>query len=38
MKLVRELLFPLVAVLAAFLVGGVFVLLIGDNPIETYGC
>ncbi|HKY21603.1 MAG TPA: ABC transporter permease [Vicinamibacterales bacterium] len=30
------LLFPLVAVAAAFVVGGVFVLLIGDNPIETY--
>ena len=29
-------LFPLIAVAAAFLVGGVFVLLIGDNPIETY--
>ena len=31
-----KLLFPLIAVVAAFLVGGVFVLLIGDNPIETY--
>lgn len=31
-----KLLFPLVAVAAAFVVGGVFVLLIGDNPIETY--
>ena len=31
-----NLLFPLIAVLAAFSVGGVFVLLIGDNPIETY--
>ena len=30
------LLFPLIAVVAAFLVGGVFVLAIGDNPIETY--
>ena len=29
-------LFPIVAVVAAFLVGGVFVLLIGDNPVETY--
>ena len=36
MKLGRELLFPLIAVVAAFLVGGVFVLAIGDNPIETY--
>jgi general nucleoside transport system permease protein len=32
----RTLLFPFIAVLAAFLVGGVFVLAIGDNPIETY--
>ena len=29
-------LFPLVAVAAAFLVGSIFVLLIGDNPVETY--
>src|SRR5918998_3572894 len=37
MKLLRELLFPLVAVAFAFLVGGVVVLLIGDNPLEVYG-
>ena len=36
MKLLRELLFPLIAVLAAFLVGAIVVLLIGDDPIETY--
>lgn len=36
MKHLRELLFPLIAVVAAFLVGGIFVLLIGDSPIETY--
>jgi simple sugar transport system permease protein len=30
------LLFPVIAVIAAFAVGGVFVLAIGDNPIETY--
>ena len=36
MKLLRELFFPVVAVLAAFLVGGLFVLAIGDSPIETY--
>src|SRR5438876_1447490 len=36
MKLFREILFPLVAVLAAFLIGGIFVLVIGDSPIETY--
>lgn len=32
----RELLFPAVAVFCAFLVGGVVVLLIGDDPILTY--
>src|SRR5580765_4799101 len=36
MKLLRELLFPLLAVLAAFVVGGILILIIGDNPIETY--
>jgi simple sugar transport system permease protein len=36
MKLLRELAFPLVAVAAAFVIGGIFVLAIGDNPIETY--
>jgi general nucleoside transport system permease protein len=36
MKLLRELLYPLIAVVAAFIVGGIIVLLIGDNPIETY--
>ncbi len=36
MKLLRELIFPLIAVISAFVVGGVIVLLIGDDPIETY--
>jgi len=36
MKLIRELIFPLIAVLAAFLVGGILVALIGDDPIQTY--
>lgn len=36
MKLFSELLFPLIAVIAAFIVGGIFVLLIGDDPILTY--
>ncbi len=36
MKLLRELMFPVVAVLCAFLVGGLVVLLIGDNPIAMY--
>jgi simple sugar transport system permease protein len=29
-------LFPIAAVVAAFIVGGVFVLAIGDNPVDTY--
>src|SRR5918998_3980708 len=37
MKLLRELVFPLVAVAFAFLVGGIVVVLIGDNPLEVYG-
>ncbi|HEX8501775.1 MAG TPA: ABC transporter permease [Pyrinomonadaceae bacterium] len=37
MKLLRELLFPVIAVLVAFVVGGVVVWLIGDNPFEVYG-
>ena len=37
MKLLRELLFPAIAVLAAFVVGGVIVWVIGDNPFEVYG-
>src|SRR5882762_2707172 len=36
MKLLRELLFPLIAVIAAFIVGGILILLVGDNPIEAY--
>ena len=36
MRLIRELIFPLIAVFAAFLIGGIIVLLIGDNPIEVY--
>src|SRR5215813_14224831 len=35
-KLARELLFPLIAVVSAFVVGGILVLLIGDNPIQAY--
>ena len=37
MKLLRELLFPVVAVLCAFAVGGVIVWLVGDNPVQVYG-
>src|SRR2546428_3631131 len=36
MKLFREILFPLIAVLAAFIVGGIVVWIIGDNPFQTY--
>ena len=36
MKILREVLWPLLAVIAAFVVGGVIVLLIGDNPFVTY--
>ncbi len=35
-KLLRELLFPLIAVVAAFLVGAILILLVGDNPIVAY--
>src|SRR5213595_4234958 len=35
--LVRELLPPLVAVLAAFVVGGIIVWLVGDDPFQVYG-
>lgn len=36
-KLARELLFPLIAVVAAFIVGGILILLVGDNPFQAYG-
>ncbi|HEY0003879.1 MAG TPA: ABC transporter permease [Pyrinomonadaceae bacterium] len=36
MKHLRQLLFPLIAVIAAFIVGAIVVVLIGDDPIETY--
>jgi general nucleoside transport system permease protein len=36
MKLYREILFPLAAVLAAFIIGGIVVLLIGDSPFQVY--
>jgi simple sugar transport system permease protein len=34
--LLRQLLVPVIAVFAAFVVGGIVVMLIGDDPIETY--
>src|SRR3954465_749607 len=36
MKYVREILFPLIAVLVAFAIGGVVVWIIGDSPWQTY--
>ncbi|HEY0408271.1 MAG TPA: ABC transporter permease [Pyrinomonadaceae bacterium] len=36
-KYFRQIIFPLIAVFSAFIVGGIFILLIGDNPIEAYG-
>jgi ABC-type uncharacterized transport system permease subunit len=36
MSLLRRLLVPLLAVLAAFLVGGILVAWIGDDPLATY--
>ncbi len=35
-KSLRELAFPLAAVVAAFLVGGILVLAVGDHPLLTY--
>ena len=35
-KLARDLMFPLIAVVAAFIVGGILILLVGDNPIVAY--
>lgn len=34
--LIRELLLPLIAVAAAFVIGGVIVLAIGDSPVKVY--
>jgi simple sugar transport system permease protein len=36
MKILREVLWPLAAVFAAFVVGGIIVLLIGDNPFTAF--
>ena len=35
-KLLQELMFPLIAVVAAFLVGGVIVWIVGDSPLVVY--
>ncbi len=36
MKIFREALYPLVAVAAAFVIGGIIILIIGDNPLTTF--
>jgi ABC-type uncharacterized transport system permease subunit len=36
MKIFREILWPLIAVIAAFVVGGIIILLIGDSPVRAY--
>jgi len=36
MKIFREILSPLIAIIAAFVVGGIIVLLIGDNPFQAF--
>ncbi len=36
MKIFREILWPLLAVLAAFIVGGLIILILGDNPLTAY--
>jgi simple sugar transport system permease protein len=36
MKIFREALYPLLAVIAAFVIGGFIILIIGDNPITTF--
>src|ERR1044071_1131141 len=35
-KLARDLMFPLIAVIAAFIVGAILILIVGDNPIDAY--
>ena len=35
-KILSELLFPLIAVVAAFIIGGILILIVGDNPLVAY--
>src|SRR5436305_5033453 len=37
MNILREIFWPLVAVVAAFVVGGIVILVIGDNPLTAFG-
>ncbi len=36
MKQLREILYPLIAVICAFVIGGIVILIIGDSPFQTY--
>ncbi len=36
MTIIREIIWPLIAVLSAFLVGGIIILLLGDDPFGAY--
>ncbi len=36
MKLFREALYPLIAVVASFVIGGIIIVLIGDNPLSAF--
>jgi simple sugar transport system permease protein len=37
MNIFREIFWPLAAVVAAFIVGGIIILVMGDNPLVAYG-
>src|SRR5690606_40182087 len=37
MNILREIIWPLAAVVAAFIVGGIIILIMGDNPLVAYG-
>src|SRR5690242_19331373 len=37
MKILREILSPLISVIGAFIVGGMIIALLGANPFEAYG-
>ncbi len=36
MKQLREILYPLIAVIGAFVIGGIVIWIIGDSPFQTY--
>lgn len=37
MNIFREIFWPVVAVISAFVVGGIIILIIGDNPLDAFG-